>query len=120
MKILYRLGFYLGGDSIGLIFLAFIFDGKKTSFDYSPSARVKKNLLQKIILISDNTKKENPQLTDSLIRFYISKGNVNFSKSETKRDSCRLYHIELENKTIAYLEVVNCKNTLRLIKIKTL
>jgi hypothetical protein len=119
MKILYRLGFYLGGFSVGLIFLAFIFDGKNTSFDYSPSARVKKNLSQKRIRISDSIKKENPQLTDSLIRFYISEGSVDFSKSETKRDSCRLYHIELDSKTNAYLEVANCKETLRLIKIKT-
>ena len=51
MKILYRFGYYLGGFSVGLIFLAFIFNGKKTSCNYSPSARVKDNILQKEIKI---------------------------------------------------------------------
>ena len=49
MKILYRLGYYLGGFSVGLIFLAFILNGKKTSCNYTPNARVIDNLLQKNI-----------------------------------------------------------------------
>ena len=52
MKLLYRLGYYFVGFSVGLIFLTFIFSGKKTSCNYSPSARVKGNLEKKEIFIS--------------------------------------------------------------------
>ena len=50
MKVLYRLGYYLGGFSVGLILLAFILNGKKTSCNYTPNARVIDNLLQKKIV----------------------------------------------------------------------
>jgi hypothetical protein len=58
MKFLYRLGFYFGGFSIGLIFLAFILNGKKTSCNYTPNARVIDNLLQKEIMISEDVKRK--------------------------------------------------------------
>jgi len=118
MKILYRFGYYLGGFSVGLIFLAFIFNGKKTSCNYTPSARVKDNLLQKEIEIPSDLQKQLPQLTDSLVRQYITQGNINFSKSDTKRDSCRLYYIEIESQPINAIEVSNCKKTLYLIGFK--
>ena len=66
MKILYRFGYYLAGLSIGLVFLAFIFNGKKTSCNYSPSARVKNNLLQKKIENPIEIQKQFPKKTDSL------------------------------------------------------
>ena len=116
MKILYRFGYYLGCFSVGLIFLAFIFNGKKTSCNYTPSARVKDNLLQKEIEIPAKLQEQFPQLTDSLLRRYIEQGHVNFSKSDTKRDSCRLYYIEIESQPINAFEVSNCAKTLFLIR----
>ena len=118
MKLLYRLGFYLGGFSVGLIFLAFIFNGKKTSCNYTPNARVIDNLLQKNIVLSEEVIKDYPQLKDDQIKEMIRTGTVNFSKSDTKRDSCRLYHIELQNEETAYLEVTNCSKTLNILTIK--
>ena len=47
MKFIHRLGYYLGGFSIGLIFLAFFLSGKRASCDYGPDARVLKNIGQK-------------------------------------------------------------------------
>jgi len=44
MKFIHRLGYYLGGFSIGLIFLAFFLSGKRASCDYGPDARVLKNI----------------------------------------------------------------------------
>ena len=90
MKVLYRLGFYLGGFSVGLVLLTFIFNGKKTSCNYTPNARVIDNLLQKEVFIPENIKMDYPELTDSLLQTYIRKGTIDFSKSDTKRDSCRL------------------------------
>ena len=116
MKLLYRLGYYLAGFSVGLIFLTFIFSGKKTSCNYGPSARVKANLLQKEIELSPEVKTRFPELTDSLIRMYINKGKLNFSKSNAQLDSCRVYYIEL-NKEQAYLQVANCKRQIEVLKL---
>ena len=54
MRMIDRFGYYLGGFSVGLIFLGFVFSAKKTSCNYSPSARVKNNLLQKKIVYLPN------------------------------------------------------------------
>ena len=48
MKLLYRLGFYLAGFSVGIILLSVIFKGKKTSCNYGPNDRVIMNLSKKI------------------------------------------------------------------------
>ena len=76
MKLLYRLGYYLGGFSVGLIFLAFILNGKKTSCNYTPNARVIDNLLQKEIVIPDAILNSNPQLNTDEIKGIIKRGNV--------------------------------------------
>ena len=47
MKIVHRFGFYMGGFSIGLVFLMFFLSGKKTSCAYGPDARVLKNIQTK-------------------------------------------------------------------------
>ena len=52
MKLIQRLGYYLGGFSIGLIILAFFLSGKKTSCSYGPNARVLKNISTKELLYS--------------------------------------------------------------------
>ena len=52
MKFIHRLGYYLGGFSIGLIFLAFFLSVKRASCDYGPDARVLKNIGQKKIMFS--------------------------------------------------------------------
>ena len=108
MMVLYRLGFYLAGFSFGLIFLAFFFNGKKTSCNYGLNARVINNLTQKKITLSPTIKEKFSHLNDSIIKKYVINGNVNFSKSDTQRDSCRLYHIDTNNKRIA-LQIENCK-----------
>lgn len=115
MKLLHRLGFYLGGFSVGLIFLAFILNGKKTSCNYTPNARVIDNLIQKEIVLSEEILKKRPELTSEQLKKLIKRGTVDFSKSDTKRDSCRLYYINLETARSAYLEVTNCAKTLKII-----
>ena len=114
MKILYRLGYYLAGFSVGLIFLAFILNGKKTSCNYTPNARVIDNLLQKEVVISEEIRGLNPKLTKEQIKEMIRKGTVNFSKSDTRKDSCRLYHVDLNKEKTASIEVENCAHTIRI------
>ena len=54
MKFIHRLGYYLGGFSIGLIFLAFFLSGKRASCSYGPDARVLKNISTKQLIYSRN------------------------------------------------------------------
>ncbi len=119
MKVLYRLGYYLAGFSVGLIFLAFILNGKKTSCNYSPSARAKDNILQKQLLLSPSIAEEHaPNLVDSLLRQYIKRGTVDFSKSNTKLDSCRRYYINLKVKKGAFVEIENCQKQAIILKLQ--
>ena len=117
MRVIVRFGYYLGGFFVGLIFLGFIFSGKKTSCNYGPSARVKNNLLQKKIAFSPNDNNK-IFLSDSLIRSLINVGVINFSKSNTKKDSCRTYFIDLDLENNFYLEIANCPKTIKIIDFK--
>lgn len=113
MKLLYRLGYYLAGFSVGLILLTFIFSGKKTSCNYGPSARVKDNMLQKTIQISPEILRRFHEINDSILRDMITQGSIDFSKSETQLDSCRQYYIEIDQKAASFLQVENCKRQLK-------
>ena len=117
MRVIHRFSYYLAGFSVGLIFLGFVFSGKKTSCNYSPSARVKNNLLQKkiIYLNKDDNK---PFMSDSMVRSLINTGDVNFSKSNTKKDSCRTYFIDLDLENNFYLEIANCPEIIKIIDFK--
>ena len=107
MKFIHRLGFYLGGFSIGLIFLMFFLSGKKTSCAYGPNARVLKNITSKTLVINPNIKYDLSALgVDSLqVDMILKKGNVNFAKSDTSKEQCKRYTIEYDSLEII---VENC------------
>lgn len=114
MTLLKRIGFYLGGFSVGLLLLAFFLSGKKTSCDYSPSARVKKNIRIKKQLYSDDVSSQIKSniIDTSSINYILHKGNVNFSESNTKLDSCKIYVIEGDYKEKNLkLTIKNCDST---------
>ena len=118
MKLFYRLGYYLAGFSVGLIFLVFIFSGKKTSCNYSPSARVKNNFSQKKIEIPPKINIKYPYLNDRILKVFIAQGKIDFIKSDTKLDSCKTYHINIVRHEDSFLKVANCKKKLIVIKAK--
>ena len=120
MKLLYRLGYYLGGFSVGLIFLAFILNGKKTSCNYSPNARVIDNLLQKELIIPAAVTNNYPDLNQERLREMIRNAKIDFSKSDTKLDSCKRYTLEAEQPASAYFEVTNCAKKVNLITYRQL
>jgi len=113
MKLAARLAYYSVGFFIGIMILMFFLSGKKTSCDYGPDARVLKN-----IRIKDKTYepsvllflKEN-QLDTSVVRNILNSGDVDFSNSNTKLDSCKIYAVEGEvnNKNLT-LRIENCEN----------
>ena len=111
MTLLRRIGYYLGGFSVGLVVLAFFLSGKRVSCDYGPSARVKKNINTKEIQYSSQVQDFllNNNINSSSVKELISKGSVIFSESNTKLDSCKIYIIKSELKNSPYrLTIKNC------------
>jgi len=111
MTLLQRIGYYLGGFSIGLIILAFFLNGKKVSCDYGPEARVLKNINTKKILFSEEiiTDLSTKKIDSTTISYLLKKGDVNFSKSTPRETPCGIYAIEGEYKDKEMLmNVQNC------------
>ena len=111
MKLIQRIGYYLGGFSLGLIILAFFLNGKKTSCSYGPEARVLKNINTKKIVYSGAilSQIENNKLDSTSINYILNKGDVNFSRSKTRQEPCGSYVVEsLINDEEIALTVENC------------
>lgn len=120
MKFVHRLGYYLGGFAIGLIILMFFLNGKDASCDYGPNARTVKNISSKPLSYSVNANAfvNNYKLDSLTITNLIKYGSVDFSKSDTKKDSCRVYHIENSYKERELtLKVKNCDSLATLLDI---
>jgi hypothetical protein len=123
MKFIHRLGYYLGGFSIGLIFLAFFLSGKRASCDYGPDARVLKNIGQKKIMFSKSAEVMMLEEAIDSTKIYrtLRTGDVNFSESNTSLKTCKLYVIykTFESKQIK-LFVENCDDiaTVKSISVK--
>lgn len=121
MKLIHRIGYYLGGFSIGLIVLAFFLSGKKTSCDYSPNARTVKNISIKKKLYSEDamTSMTSHQIDTLIISELIKTGDVNFSRSDTKSKICKTYLIEnsFKDKNLE-LQVKNCDSTATILSLK--
>ncbi|WP_223548391.1 MULTISPECIES: hypothetical protein [Aestuariivivens] len=115
MKLIQRIGYYLGGFAIGLIILAFFFNKKKTSCSYGPQARVLKNINSKKIVYSEAIK-----INDStLVKQILKKGEINFPKSNARKKPCGLYVIESNyNNNIITLTLQNCDSVVKLIDLQ--
>ena len=121
MKFIHRLGYYLGGFSVGLIVLAFFLSGKKASCDYGPNARTIKNISSKDKRYSENTKFFiiTYRLDSLKVENLIRDGEVDFSKSQTHMDSCNIYTIDskLDNENVI-LSIENCKEIATILSIR--
>ena len=121
MSFFKRFGYYLGGFSIGLIILAFFLSGKKVSCDYGPSARVKKNIRLKQLQYSNSVEEKiiNDNLDSLVIKEILKNGEVIFSESDTKLDSCKIYVIQESIKKLTYkITVENCSTIATINKIE--
>lgn len=116
MAFMKRLGFYLVGLSIGLIFLAFFLKKKSeetgTSFCYFPNCRVLKQLRSKPY---DLTNYQGMRLDSVIIQAYLTKGNVRFKESDARAEPCPIYVIDHEYQSRAgRLHLINCKDTVHI------
>ena len=97
MEFAKRLVWYLFGALIGIIFVYSWF-GNRTdiSCNYFPDARVKGDLLKKQINYDNATLNllQSQSVDSSSISILLNNGDVIFTKSNTKLDSCKTYFIE--------------------------
>jgi hypothetical protein len=115
MAFLKRLGFYLIGLSIGIIFLVFFLKKKSeetgASFCYLPNCRVLKELRSKPQEFSSEFQLliDNGQIDSLIIARFLNEGDVDFKNSDTKSEPCKTYRIQgTINEREAYLTLDNC------------
>ncbi|WP_397362796.1 hypothetical protein [Olleya sp. R77988] len=125
MKILQRIGYYLGGFAIGLVILAFFLNGRGVSceYNYGPEARVLKNIRTKTLHFSSDSEAliASKAIDTASISNILKKGDIDFSKSEPRKEPCGIYHIEGEanNKNVVFY-IENCDSIATLQTIKFL
>tara|TARA_R110000868_G_scaffold329359_1_gene590216 strand:- start:1144 stop:1524 length:381 start_codon:yes stop_codon:yes gene_type:complete len=115
MAFLKRLGFFIFGLSIGLVFLTIFLKKKSqetgTEFCYFPNCRTLKDIRAKQISYSDAIGQliQQQELDSTDINGFLYNGEVDFGKSETKTKPCKTYYIEgmVKDKS-AILKVKNC------------
>ena len=120
MKFVHRLGYYLVGFSIGLVLLMFFLNGKDASCDYTPNARTVKNISSKPLSYAENASTfiSKHQLDSLTITNLIKYGSVDFSESDTKSESCKIYLIENSYKERDMeLTIKNCDSLATLLDI---
>lgn len=114
MKLAYRLAYFSGGFLIGILLLFFILSGKKTSCAYGPESRTLKNIRLKNRVFSENalTILKSNEIDTSVISSLLEDGDVLFSESNTKLDSCKIYVIEgaISEKKLK-VSIQNCEKT---------
>ncbi|WP_149275904.1 DUF4258 domain-containing protein [Pareuzebyella sediminis] len=117
MAFLKRLGFYLVGLSIGIVFLTLFLKKKSdetgTEFCYFPNCRTLKSIRSKPMSFSEEVNKliVNQKLDSVDIMAVLHHGDVNFSKSDTQSVPCKTYYINgvIRSKQVS-LTVKNCIN----------
>ncbi len=114
MKLIHRIGYFSVGLFFGIVLLFFFLSGKKTSCDYSPEARVLKNIRIKERHFSPEAFSyfENNKLDTALVSQSLEDGDVDFSRSNTDREPCNTYLVTNEvNSAILELQIENCDST---------
>ena len=112
MKLAYRLGYYGFGLVLGIIILMFFLGGKRTSCDYSPTARVLKNIRIKERNFSEEslTFFSNNNIDTAAVSYILEEGDVDFGQSNTEREPCNIYIVTGETEAGELeLEIENCE-----------
>ena len=127
MAFIKRLGYFLVGLSIGIVFLTFFFKKKSdetgASFCYLPNCRTLKDMRSKPLYYSDEIQKlfKENKLDSVTISDFLTNGDVDFGNSDTKSKPCRTYLVEGINKgKESVLTVKNCNEKVMIEKISLL
>tara|TARA_R110001632_G_scaffold102664_5_gene211112 strand:- start:1404 stop:1778 length:375 start_codon:yes stop_codon:yes gene_type:complete len=114
MSLFKRFVYYLIGVSFGSVIVYFIWTGKDVSFDYGMDARTLKTIRTKTLVYSEAADSYMKKFKiDSLaIRHVLTKGDVNFGKSNQHKEPCPEYSVtgKYEDRRIN-LWIIRCKST---------
>ena len=116
MRLSNRLIYFIGGFFIGVFILIFIWNKKNTKFPYLPEARVLNDINSKNVHYSQKLHSAFSKniITASQVQDILKNGDVNFSKSNTKIDSCKTYVIQKVLSSKKYsVSLENCANEVR-------
>ena len=116
MRLSNRLIYFIGGFFIGVFILIFIWNKKNTKFPYLPEARVLNDINSKNVHYSQKLHSAFSKniITASQVQDILKNGDVNFSKSNTKIDSCKIYVIQKVLSAKNYsISLENCANEVR-------
>ena len=117
MDFLKRLGFFLVGLSIGIVFLTMFLKKKSEEtgvyFCYLPNCRTLKDIRSKPMYYSEEAKLKlvEYQLDSLDVKYILTEGDVDFSNSDTKSVPCKTYIVESELKEREWkFTVKNCRD----------
>lgn len=113
MAFLQRLGWYLVGLSIGIVFLVFFLKKKSgeegIDFCYFPNCRVLKDMRSKPLTFGDALPEEFRDTT--LIQSFLTDGDIDFGKSDTRAEPCKTYFISIpKDEEVLVLKAKNCND----------
>ena len=120
MGLLKRFAYYFGGFTIGVIILLFILDKKNASCDYSPNARVLKNINTKVREVNPEVLRIllNNKMDTSFVSNTLKHGSVLFKESQTQLDSCNIYVVRGVKEWKNWkLSVENCEKLAKVIDV---
>ena len=110
-----RLGWYLVGLSIGLVFLVFFLKKKSgeegIDFCYLPNCRVLKNMRSKTLTFGEALPEAYRDTT--LVLKFLTDGDVDFGKSNTKSEPCKTYFVsQLIEGSNMEIQIKNCDESI--------
>jgi hypothetical protein len=125
MSFIRRLGYYLIGLSIGLVFLAFFLRRKSdqtgVQFCYLPNCRVLKDLREAPRSYSGTIlqEMESGTLDSTAIAAFLTEGTVDFDTSTPRATPCKIYFIKapLRDST-ATMEVHHCPDGTQIVNLR--
>ncbi len=120
MAFLKRLKYYLIGVGLGTVMVIFMLSGRDDiQCAYFPNARVLKNISEKKLEFTEKAQCQYNCMgyTEVTMGNLLKAGDVDFGKSETKKDSCNVYFVTSkfnDKKVTAYFK--NCDSVATVLK----
>ncbi len=109
-----RFALYGIGFAFGIVLVFFFLGGKKASCNWLPNDRILNIIQQKQISFSPTVRDQlSNSETDSLdIMLMLTRGEIDFSKSQVKNNPCRNYYIDgIQEQKELFITVELCDST---------
>ena len=106
------------GVGLGVVMVYFFFGDRDIQCSYFPNDRVLSDLRKKDLGYSPTVEKQinSGEINDSLLTWALERGKVNFEESNTRKEPCGNYLINLKEPAYQFL-IENCDSTATLLSI---